>query len=92
MDIDPTYRRIDDGAWISDTEYGVVHRLAVSGDVKGAGSICLNWAFEQCHHLRVDTHADNKVMQNLLERLGFVRTGIIYVHEDNDPRFAYEKI
>ena len=27
----------------------------------------------------------------LLQKLGFRRCGIIYVHEDRDPRFAYEK-
>ena len=31
-------------------------------------------------------------MQNLLTKLGFERCGTIYVVEDNDPRFAYEKM
>ena len=31
-------------------------------------------------------------MQELLKKLGFVRCGIIYVVEDNDPRIAFEKI
>ncbi len=29
----------------------------------------------QCNHLRVDTHTDNKVMQNLLAKLGFKKKG-----------------
>ncbi|MCR5161728.1 MAG: GNAT family N-acetyltransferase [Lachnospiraceae bacterium] len=91
-DIEPTYARIDGGKWLSDEPYGVVHRIASSGDVKGAGSFCLNWAFEQCRHLRIDTHEDNKVMQKLVTKLGFRYCGIIYVHEDNDPRLAYEKL
>ena len=90
-DIEPTYCEISEGAWIGDSEYGVVHRLASDGSEKGTGQFCLGWAFEQCGHLRVDTHTDNKVMQNLLSRLGFVRCGIIYVVEDNYPRYAYEK-
>ena len=90
-DIDPTYRVIEDGQWGSDEAYGVVHRLAGDGSVKGIGEFCLNWAFEQCGHLRVDTHSDNIVMQNLLEKLDFVRRGTIYVVEDNYPRYAYDK-
>ncbi len=90
-DIDPTYRVIEDGQWGSDEAYGVVHRLAGDGSVKGIGQFCLNWAYEQCGYVRVDTHSDNTVMQNLLEKLGFVRRGTIYVVEDNYPRFAYDK-
>ena len=88
---DPTYHRIDGGAWKKESPYGVVHRIASAGTVKGAGSSCIQWAFEQCGHLRMDTHEDNKVMQNLLKKNGFQYCGIIYVREDNDPRLAFEK-
>ena len=90
-DIEPTYRDITDGAWLDDSPYGVVHRIAADGSAKGIGSFCINWAFDQCGHLRIDTHADNAVMQGLLARLGFVKCGIIHVAEDNYPRYAYEK-
>lgn len=90
-DIEPTYRSITEGSWQDDSPYGVVHRIASDGSVKGTGTFCLEWAYEQCGHLRIDTHGDNTVMQNLLNRLGFVRCGTIYVEEDNDPRRAYEK-
>lgn len=92
VDIDPTYRKIENGSWGSSAEYGVVHRLAASGEVPGMGEFCLNWAFERCRHLRVDTHGDNLVMQRLLTKLGFTQRGVIYVQEDNDPRLAYDKI
>ena len=72
--------------------YRVVHRLAGDGSVKGIGSACLEWAFGQCGHLRIDTHGDNRVMQNLLKKSGFVYCGIIHVEEDDDPRLAYEKM
>ena len=91
-DIDPTYRVIDDGSWADEDAYGVVHRIASDGSVRGVGTFCIDWAFGQCGHLRIDTHADNVVMQNLLAKLGFERRGIIYVTEDNDPRIAYEKL
>jgi len=92
QDIDPTYAVIEDGEWLDGSAYGVVHRLAGDGSVKGIGACCLNWAFEQSGHLRVDTHADNKVMQNLLGELGFSYCGIIHIVEDDDTRMAYEKL
>ena len=90
-DIEPTYRQIEDGAWLIDRPYGVIHRLAADGSVKGVGQFCLDWAFEQCKHIRVDTHGDNTVMQNLLTKAGFIHCGTIYVEEDDYPRLAYEK-
>ena len=39
--------------------------------------------------LRVDTHADNRVMQRTLIRMGFVYTGIIFCH-NGTPRLAYQ--
>ena len=90
-DIEPTYRKITEGSWIGDDDYGVVHRIASAGSEKGVGQFCIDWAFEQCGHLRMDTHKDNVIMQGLLGKLGFTRCGIIYVVEDNYPRYAYEK-
>ncbi len=90
-DIEPTYARIEDGQWTNDSAYGVVHRIASAGIQKGAGRFCIEWAYNQCGHLRIDTHADNRTMRNLLNQMGFRVSGTIYVHEDNDPRIAFEK-
>ena len=89
-DIEPLYRDIE-GAWQKEGPYGVVHRIAGDGSEKGIGSFCLGWAFSQCGHLRMDTHGDNKVMQSLLTKLGFVHCGTVHVEEDPYPRLAYEK-
>lgn len=90
-DPEPTYHTIYDGAWIQDPPYGVMHRIASDHTVQGVGTFCLDWAFQQCRHLRIDTHGDNAVMQGLLKKLGFVRCGIIYVRQDKAPRIAFEK-
>ena len=90
-DIEPAYRTITEGAWRDDSPYGVVHRIASDGSEKGVGTFCLEWAFRQCGHLRIDTYMDNTVMQGLLRKLGFVHCGTIYVEEDDLPRVAYEK-
>ena len=88
---EPTYGRID-GAWINDEPYGVVHRIARSRDAsaKGAGKFCMEWSYEQCRNLRVDTHRDNGPMRALLESLRFAYCGIIWL-EDGDERLAYQK-
>lgn len=88
---DPTYHLIENGEWKSDAPYGVIHRIASRGKVKGAGSMCLQWGFAQCGNLRIDTHDDNRVMQHVLEKNGFERCGRIYT-EDGSPRIAYQKI
>lgn len=90
--IESTYRTIEDGTWMSDGPYGVVHRLAADGSERGIGAFCLDWAYNQCGHMRIDTHGDNRTMQNLLRKLEFIHCGTIFVEEDEYPRLAYEKI
>jgi RimJ/RimL family protein N-acetyltransferase len=89
--IDPTYLTVYDGQWINQEPYGVVHRIASAGTVKGAGSFCLDWAYEQCKNLKIDTHRNNIVMQNLLKKNGFEYCGIIHLL-DGDERLAYQKV
>ena len=88
--IDPTYLKIYDGQWKNDAPYGVVHRITSSGKVKGAASFCLDWAFSQCGNLKIDTHENNVVMQNLLKKNGFTYCGRIYV-DDGGERLAFQK-
>ena len=90
--IEPCYAEIEEGDWLNDTPYGVVHRIASAEDTKGVGTFCLEWAYDQSGHLRIDTHPDNTVMQSFLKKQGFTYCGIIHVEEDNDPRYAYEKV
>ena len=87
---DPTYVKIQDGAWLNDKDYAVVHRIAASGLIKGAGSFCMNWASSQCDNIKIDTHADNYVMQNMLKKCGFVPCGTIYL-EDGEARIGFQK-
>ncbi len=88
---DKTYDNIYNGQWLCEEPYGVVHRITSDGSVKGAASFCLQWAFDQCKNLRIDTHKDNYIMQNLLKKNGFHYCGII-ICEDNTERLAYQKI
>jgi len=88
---DPTYRVIYGGAWISDEPYGVIHRIAGDGMIHGVLDMVVRFAEERITHLRIDTHADNKVMQGAILKCGFRKCGIIYL-ADGSPRLAYEKV
>lgn len=90
-DVEPTYKTIVDGAWQDESPYGVIHRIASDGSTKGVGQFCIEWAIRQNAHLRMDTHGDNYVMQNLMEKCGLTHRGTIYVEEDEYPRLAYER-
>ena len=89
---DPTYAKIEDGQWLNDAlPYGTIHRLASAGKRPGVATDVINWCLEHCESLRADTHADNKIMQHLLEKNGFTRCGIIHV-ADGTPRIAYQRL
>lgn len=85
---DPTYRQIE-GAWLNEEPYAVIHRLASDGTESGIFGKCLEFCRKQCGNLRIDTHADNRKMQELLEKNGFQKCGIIHV-ADGTERIAYQ--
>ena len=85
---DPTYHKII-GNWLNDNSYGVIHRLASDGTIKGIAFQCFDWCFQQINTIRVDTHADNKVMQHLFLKYGFKYCGIIFTHNGTE-RLAYQ--
>jgi hypothetical protein len=88
--LDPTYITIYEGNWLNEEAYGVVHRIASLSHKKGVASFCLDWCFCRCSNIKIDTHRDNTVMQNLLAKNGYTYCGIIYL-ESGDERLAYQK-
>ena len=89
---DPWYQVIDDGAWLDSSPYGAIHRIASKRGEKGIFSEAFSFALSQIGHVRIDTHADNKIMQHIVLKNGFKRCGIIYVHENKSPRIAFEYV
>lgn len=85
---DPTYSIID-GAWLDDAPYATIHRIASCGEVKGIMHIALQFALEQYHNIRIDTHRDNIVMQKALAAEGFRYCGIIRCWNGSE-RLAYQ--
>ncbi len=86
---EPTYREIEGGAWLNDAPYATIHRLAGDGRERGVFAACIAFCRLRCANLRADTHADNRIMQHLLEEYGFQKCGIIHVG-DGSARIAYQ--
>ena len=86
---DPTYAHID-GQWLNDYPYVTIHSIASDGTTKGILKAAIDYGFERINTIRIDTHKDNKVMIHLLEKMGFVHCGVIYL-ENSEPRQAYMK-
>ncbi|MBR5829733.1 MAG: hypothetical protein IKY63_00565 [Tidjanibacter sp.] len=88
------YDGLRGGEWLtSGAAYATIHRLCVAEDVVGRG---YGRAFMECAEreaatrvasLRVDTHPDNLVMQQLISSLGYRYCGVV---EYESPRLAYE--
>ncbi|KAA9302167.1 MULTISPECIES: GNAT family N-acetyltransferase [Aerococcus] len=95
-DEDPAYDHLASGAWQTEPPYYAIHRVMISLDQRGKG---LSQALFQTvkalaraagkRSLRVDTHPDNRVMQHILEREGFCRTGSTYL-SNGGFRWTYD--
>lgn len=87
---DPTYALIENGSWNSDQTYGTIHRIAGNG-TGGVFGAALDFCRNQIDYLRIDTHEDNKVMQHVVTKYGFLPCGIIYT-DDGTPRIAFDRL
>lgn len=92
-----TYNKIFEGAWKSNDNYAVIHRIAVDQELKGIGlsSEMIKQTELMCNKksvgsIKVDTHEDNQAMQRSLIKNGFDYCGVIYL-ADGGKRVAFEK-
>lgn len=93
---EPTYETID-GAWLSDEEFMVVHRVTISDKVLGKGiatkffemmeKVALDY---QVYNIKIDTNFDNLAMLRILEKLNYVYCGEIQVRDGK--RKAFQKV
>ena len=93
------YDAMTEGKWLTDYEYGAIHRIAVKESLKGGGigGFIVENAVRMCnergiHSLRCDTHEDNISMQRLLIKNGFSRCGTVLINNKTLPRVAFERI
>ena len=89
--IDKTYINIYEGNWFNDSTYYTIHRFASSFNKKHAFHEAIKLLTKDIKHIRIDTHADNKIMQKAIINENFKYAGIIYL-ENGDPRMAYELV
>ena len=95
FDGEPAYDAIE-GAWLTDGDYVVLHRMAVADGEKGHGvatEFMRRVEAMACGRgtgsMRVDTNFDNRYMLRMLGRLGFVYCG--KVRYRSGERLAFEK-
>ncbi|AZI20136.1 GNAT family N-acetyltransferase [Chryseobacterium taklimakanense] len=93
---EPAYENIE-GKWLSDGDFNVVHRVAVSDEVAGKG-----YATEIFRRIedfsrqngifsvKVDTNFDNAAMLHILKKLGYSYCGEVY--PSGGVRKAFEKL
>ena len=86
---DKTYAVIHGGAWKNDDSYGTIHRIASGGEVRGVFGAAIDYCKSRIGNLRIDTHENNRVMQHLITKNGFVFCGHITA-EDGTDRLAYQ--
>lgn len=88
---DKTYNIIENGEWLSDSEYGTIHRVASDGKVHNVLNEVIAYCSKKISHLRIDTHKDNTVMRHLIVKNGFSERGTIYT-DNGSERIAFERL
>lgn len=93
---EPEYAKIK-GSWLSDNDFVVFHRVAISEKHlgKGLAKKILEFVeeFALSHHIysiKADTNFDNGAMLKIFEKMGYVYCGEVYFR--GCPRRAYEKV
>jgi len=93
---EPQYTEIQ-GKWLSDGDFVVFHRVALSKAYsgKGLGKLFMNFVEQfatknNIYSIKADTNFDNVEMKKLLENFGYTLCG--EVHFRGTPRIAYEKV
>ena len=92
---EPAYSTID-GAWLTNGEFVVIHRVAVSEKFAGQGlakklfDVIEDYVRSQnVHSIKVDTNYDNTAMLKILESKGYTYCGEVLLQ--SGMRKAYEK-
>ncbi len=92
------YKEIE-GSWLTpaDATYMVIHRLAFDKKARGQGLGAVAFSLAEdiarsrgIGSIRVDTHAENHIMQKIIPKAGYQYCGIVYYF--GSPRTAFEKL
>lgn len=93
---EPAYEKLK-GTWLTNEDFAVVHRVAISDDYLGKGLAQKIFLFTEdlaidnkIFSIKVDTNFDNIPMLKILEKLGYSYCGEVSFR--GDARKAFEKI
>lgn len=93
---EPAYSTID-GAWLTNGEFVVIHRVAVSEKFAGQGlakklfDVIEDYVKSQnVHSIKVDTNFDNYAMLKILENKGYIYCGEVLLN--SGMRKAFERV
>lgn len=93
---EPEYDKLE-GTWLTQGDFVVFHRVAISKDYLGKGYAkkilegIENYAIQNdIYSVKADTNFDNNPMLALFEKSGYSYCGTVYFR--NSPRRAFEKI
>lgn len=93
---EPAYSNII-GQWLTNNDFIVVHRVAISEAYLGQGLVqklfgyIENYALNNnIYSIKVDTNFDNLAMLRIMDKLGYMYCG--EVHFNESPRKAFEKV
>lgn len=97
-DKDDDYENNLVGTWNSPKPYVALHRIATLNGArkKGYGRKIIEFAESYAREnnfksVRIDTHRENKSMQNLLSSMEYNFVGLVFL-DGKRERFAYEKV
>lgn len=97
-DKDEDYENNLVGTWNSPKPYVALHRIATLSGArkKGYGRKIIEFAENYAREnnfksVRIDTHRENKPMQNLLSSMEYNFVGLVFL-DGKRERFAYEKV
>ena len=93
---EPAYSEIK-GKWLTDDDFVVFHRVAISEDHlgKGLSGKMLNYIEDfarnnNINNVKADTNFDNGAMKHVFEKAGYVYCGEVFFR--GSSRLAYEKL
>lgn len=96
VDDEPDYEVIE-GKWLTESEFVVFHRVAISEKYIGKGQAqkmmlgieeqTKSWGIRS---IKADTNFDNAAMLKIFEKMGYNYCGKVYMR--GSPRRAYEKV
>ena len=93
---EPAYAQIN-GKWLTNADFVVVHRVAISEKHLGKGLAQILFKFieelarqNNIYSVKADTNFDNLAMMKTFEKLGYTYCGEVYFR--GSPRKAYEKV